>query len=152
MRLRAWIPNSVLQAGTAVLVDTFGVPRVRCSCGNPLAPAIELAAGVTVRGTPWPGFDLGNTVVVRAIEEVLEFDLNDILSSDRFIKPVGALAAALLETTTTEPATDNNCPRNRRCPGNAPLDRQRRSRSQRHRPRGIRDLLPRASIPEWRNA
>jgi uncharacterized protein DUF6777 len=27
--------RSVLQVGTAVLVDKFGVPRVRCMCGNP---------------------------------------------------------------------------------------------------------------------
>lgn len=26
--------HSVLQAGTAVLVDKYGVPRVRCHCGN----------------------------------------------------------------------------------------------------------------------
>ncbi len=83
--------NSVLQAGTAVLVDTFGVPRVRCFCGNPLQAAIELAAEVTVQGTTWPGFDLGNTVVVQAIEEVIEFTLEDILGPLSFIKPVGSL-------------------------------------------------------------
>lgn len=27
--------QAVLQAGTAVLVDNHGVPRVRCACGNP---------------------------------------------------------------------------------------------------------------------
>jgi hypothetical protein len=34
--------QSVLQAGTAVLVDEFGIPRVRCACGNPLAPPEEV--------------------------------------------------------------------------------------------------------------
>ncbi|MER5937669.1 DUF6777 domain-containing protein [Streptomyces sp. NPDC001928] len=29
--------DAVLEAGTAVLVDVFGVPRVKCNCGNPLA-------------------------------------------------------------------------------------------------------------------
>ena len=29
---------AVLQAGTAVMVDTLGVPRVKCNCGNPLTP------------------------------------------------------------------------------------------------------------------
>ncbi|UUU30731.1 PASTA domain-containing protein [Streptomyces sp. CA-210063] len=28
--------DAVLEAGTAVLVDVFGVPRVKCNCGNPL--------------------------------------------------------------------------------------------------------------------
>jgi len=31
--------SSVLEAGTAVLVDADGIPRVRCKCGNPLKPA-----------------------------------------------------------------------------------------------------------------
>jgi len=30
--------QATLEAGTAVLVDDAGVPRVRCACGNPLAP------------------------------------------------------------------------------------------------------------------
>jgi len=37
------IPHqSVLQAGTAVLVDSMGVPRARCACGNPLLPPRHL--------------------------------------------------------------------------------------------------------------
>jgi hypothetical protein len=32
--------QAILQAGTAVLVDKYGVPVVRCYCGNPLAPAV----------------------------------------------------------------------------------------------------------------
>ena len=93
--------NSVLQAGTAVLVDAFGIPRVRCFCGNPLQPAVELSVDVSVQGTAWPGFDLGNTVVVQAIEEVIEFTLEDIMGPLSYIKPVGALASP--PTTTTEP-------------------------------------------------
>ena len=31
--------QAILQAGTAVLVDGYGVPVVRCYCGNPLGPA-----------------------------------------------------------------------------------------------------------------
>ena len=30
--------QSVLQAGTAVMVDSTGTPRVKCNCGNPLTP------------------------------------------------------------------------------------------------------------------
>lgn len=98
--------NSVLQAGTAVLVDVFGVPRVRCFCGNPLKPAVELSAGVTVRGTQWPDFDLGNTVVVLdALEELLGFDVRDILTQQRFIKPVGSAATPPTTTTATPPST-----------------------------------------------
>ncbi|MDX6691895.1 MAG: hypothetical protein QOG15_3352 [Solirubrobacteraceae bacterium] len=32
--------QAILQAGTAVLVDKYGVPVVRCFCGNPLKPAV----------------------------------------------------------------------------------------------------------------
>jgi hypothetical protein len=32
--------QAILQAGTAVLVDRYGVPVVRCFCGNPLKPAV----------------------------------------------------------------------------------------------------------------
>jgi hypothetical protein len=33
--------QSVLQRGTAAMVDDKGVPRVRCYCGNPLAPPVK---------------------------------------------------------------------------------------------------------------
>ncbi len=48
--------QAVLQNGTAVLVDTKGVSRVRCACGNPLTPMIRLSAQPKYLGTPWPGF------------------------------------------------------------------------------------------------
>jgi hypothetical protein len=32
--------QAILAAGTAVLVDEYGVPVVRCYCGNPLGPAV----------------------------------------------------------------------------------------------------------------
>jgi hypothetical protein len=40
--------QAILQAGTAVLVDRHGVPRNRCSCGNPLTEpsSIDSDAGV----------------------------------------------------------------------------------------------------------
>jgi len=33
--------QSILAAGTAVLVDKYGRPVVRCKCGNPLLPPID---------------------------------------------------------------------------------------------------------------
>ena len=30
------LAHSLGQAGTAVLVDNHGIPRVKCGCGNPL--------------------------------------------------------------------------------------------------------------------
>jgi hypothetical protein len=46
--------ESVLQAGTAVLVDKYGVPRTRCACGNPL-DLPEPVDHVKYVGECWPG-------------------------------------------------------------------------------------------------
>ncbi|MGC4972374.1 DUF6777 domain-containing protein [Streptomyces sp. DT199] len=56
--------QSVLQAGTAVLVDDRGLPRVRCACGNPLGPPAEARGTPVTRGTPWPGYRPGRVIAV----------------------------------------------------------------------------------------
>lgn len=57
---------SVLQAGTAVLVDAQGTPRVKCNCGNPLAPADPVAlSDAATQGAEWPGYDAGAVTAVR---------------------------------------------------------------------------------------
>jgi hypothetical protein len=40
--------QAILQAGTAVLVDRYGRPVVRCFCGNPLGPAVFTATSKCV--------------------------------------------------------------------------------------------------------
>ncbi|MGW2205445.1 DUF6777 domain-containing protein [Streptomyces sp. NPDC001774] len=62
--------QSVLQAGTAVLVDQYGAPRVRCACGNPLRSPVA-AQGATHRGQPWPGYHPDRVVVVRPTTTVV---------------------------------------------------------------------------------
>ena len=57
--------QSVLQAGTAVLVDDRGIPRIRCACGNPLAPAALAKSQPNYTGDSWPGFDPGRIIVVQ---------------------------------------------------------------------------------------
>ena len=52
--------QSVLQAGTAVLVDMWGVPRLQCYCGNPLTLPPGTAASANFVGTPWVGFSPAN--------------------------------------------------------------------------------------------
>ncbi|WND33581.1 DUF6777-containing protein [Streptomyces sp. BB1-1-1] len=56
--------QAVLQAGTAVLVDDRGVPRVRCACGNPLKAPVAAGDEPATRGTPWPGYRPSEVVVV----------------------------------------------------------------------------------------
>ncbi len=53
---RATYETSVLQAGTSVMVDSSGVPRVKCNCGNPLTSPQVLSPAHTT-GTPWTGYD-----------------------------------------------------------------------------------------------
>ncbi|MFI5966860.1 DUF6777 domain-containing protein [Streptomyces asoensis] len=64
--------QAVLQAGTAVLVDRHGVPRVRCACGNPLTPPIAQPAGFGRTGDPWPAYSPATTVVVEPSAALLD--------------------------------------------------------------------------------
>ncbi|WP_328307368.1 hypothetical protein OG432_02865 [Streptomyces sp. NBC_00442] len=57
--------QSVLQAGTAVLVDDHGAPRVRCACGNPLKPPNAHQGNWNDKGKPWPGYRGDRVIVVR---------------------------------------------------------------------------------------
>ncbi|MGW5342629.1 DUF6777 domain-containing protein [Streptomyces sp. HUAS TT3] len=63
--------QAVLQAGTAVLVDSRGVPRVRCACGNPLGEPVPMAAGSTREGTPWAAYRPQDVVVVKPTGKVM---------------------------------------------------------------------------------
>nr|WP_202511309.1 DUF6777 domain-containing protein [Streptomyces sp. SID5643] len=56
--------QSVLQAGTAVLIDDRGLPRLRCACGNPLRPPVAQRGTPVTTGTPWPGYRPGEVIVV----------------------------------------------------------------------------------------
>ncbi|MEU8617414.1 DUF6777 domain-containing protein [Streptomyces sp. NPDC048623] len=67
---RATAFQSVLQAGTAVLVDQYGTPRVRCACGNPLrSPAA--AEGAVHKGEAWPGYRPDRVVVITPTSGVV---------------------------------------------------------------------------------
>ncbi len=82
--------RSVLQAGTAVLVDRFGVPRARCYCGNPLtAPPATTPADYT--GERWPGFNPSTIVTVAPTSTPLaQLTLVDPVSLVVFTRPVGS--------------------------------------------------------------
>lgn len=71
--------QAVLQAGTAVLVDDRGVPRVRCACGNPLRPPVAMRGTPAVKGTPWPGYRPGQVIVVApAPQAIAGFTIVDV--------------------------------------------------------------------------
>ncbi|MEV5955744.1 DUF6777 domain-containing protein [Streptomyces sp. NPDC051987] len=64
--------QSVLQAGTAVLVDGHGVPRLRCACGNPLAPPVAQPTTPRTTGAAWPAYRPANVVVVAPSAQVIK--------------------------------------------------------------------------------
>ncbi|MFG2972380.1 DUF6777 domain-containing protein [Streptomyces sp. NPDC048331] len=63
--------QSVLQAGTAVLVDEHGMPRVRCGCGNPLAAPRTAKGSPLHKGDPWSGYQANQVVVIEPTAHVI---------------------------------------------------------------------------------
>ncbi|MFF5184639.1 DUF6777 domain-containing protein [Streptomyces sp. NPDC000345] len=90
LRMDTWVTNhgyrdgavttyqAVLQAGTAVLVDAHGVPRVRCACGNPLTKPVPQRTEPERTGDTWPSYDPSDVVVITpAAKVVKQFVLYD---------------------------------------------------------------------------
>ncbi|MEW2512753.1 DUF6777 domain-containing protein [Streptomyces sp. NPDC046870] len=100
--------QAVLQAGTAVLVDDRGVPRVRCACGNPLKPPAPTRGGAGARGTPWAGYEPDEVIVVapapRAVTSITLVDpatrtwterrVGPDVRRDRIVSPPARAAAS----------------------------------------------------------
>jgi Domain of unknown function (DUF6777) len=92
---------AVLQAGTPVLIDRFGVPRVRCAGGNPLDEPDVAPTGTTADESlavqthaqnsedAWDGFDPAAVVVVEGGPNADAFDLADLAAVELFTRPVG---------------------------------------------------------------
>ncbi|GGT07430.1 hypothetical protein GCM10010271_07430 [Streptomyces kurssanovii] len=57
--------QSVLQAGTAVLVDEFGAPRVRCASGAPLRQPVAIRTALVNKGEPWTGYRADRVIVIK---------------------------------------------------------------------------------------
>lgn len=82
---------AVLQAGTAVMVDARGVPRVKCNCGNPLTEPTALSIGDASRtGQTWDGFDARTVAVVRPGQPVEELTICNLRTGERYTTPVGS--------------------------------------------------------------
>ncbi|GAA4932424.1 DUF6777 domain-containing protein [Streptomyces coeruleoprunus] len=81
--------QAVLQAGTAVLIDDRGVPRVRCACGNPLREP-EVDRTYKVAGKPWRGLQPSRAIVVRPAPEPVEvFVLHNVKGGDPISREAG---------------------------------------------------------------
>lgn len=85
----------VLQAGSAVLVDIYGVPRARCLCGNPLTPPQPVQVEPVYTGAVWPDFNPDTIIVVNQTTVIIEvFVLVDIHTGEEFIRPSGSDGSA----------------------------------------------------------
>ena len=82
--------QAVLQAGTAVMVDDRGIPRIRCACGNPLAEPDEAGGTPEFKGEQWEDFDNERLVAVSESEEPVEsFELVDVNTGESYEQAVG---------------------------------------------------------------
>ena len=106
--------QAVLQAGTAVLVDAYGVPRVKCNCGNPLTAPTAVRVAPVYRGPRWTGFSPTTVVVVTEVTvEIDVYVLVDVETGDPFSRPTGTTGAEDADadlsdddtTSSTEPPT-----------------------------------------------
>jgi hypothetical protein len=81
---------AVLQAGTAVMVDEFGVPLVKCYRGNPLPPPPPRPATVVYRGPEWTGYRDTNIIVIQQTTvEIDVFVVVDVETGEPFSRPAG---------------------------------------------------------------
>ncbi|MFE5887329.1 DUF6777 domain-containing protein [Streptomyces sp. NPDC056468] len=82
--------QSVLQAGTAVLVDNHGVPRVRCACGNPLAPPVDPRGNPGTSGRAWSGYRPSQVVVVApTVRMITNITIINVVDNTWIERPIG---------------------------------------------------------------
>ncbi|MFJ6613911.1 DUF6777 domain-containing protein [Streptomyces sp. NPDC091289] len=102
--------QAVLQAGTAVMVDDRGVPRVRCACGNPLLPPVA-QEDPRQTGKAWPGYRASDVVVVEPSKKpVKEFVMVDPENGDWFKRPSGDTGDGDKKTDPPKDASESPCP------------------------------------------
>jgi hypothetical protein len=103
--------QSLLQAGTAVLVDDTGVPRVKCNCGNPLgeptpldgaseSEALDLEDVADNPDDAWEGLEPQQAVTVEAGSAVTELTIVDPDTDGLVDRPVGSDGASQPDTGT----------------------------------------------------
>lgn len=109
---RATTIPAVLQAGTAVLVDQFGTPRVKCFCGNPLTERTKYADPVYV-GSRWPAFEPNSITIIQETTVIIEiFVLVDPATGDAFSRPAGT-SGTDDGPAPDQPSTTTSAPRGR---------------------------------------
>lgn len=80
--------QAVLEAGTAVLIDAYGVPRVRCASGSPLLGPVKHEQFVVI-GEPWPALMIDRSVRVVPASVQSSFDIIENPSGALYRRPSG---------------------------------------------------------------
>jgi hypothetical protein len=105
---RATAIDAVLQAGTAVLVDEYGAPVVKCYCGNPLTAPKPYRSPVYT-GTRWAAFDPTSvTVIVKNTVVINTFTLVDPRTGESFTRPAGGNGSTDGPATGASPSTSSS--------------------------------------------
>ena len=109
--------QSVLEAGTAVFVDKYGTPVVKCYCGNPLTPPVLYSAPVYT-GPLWAGFSTTQITIIQQSTTIINnYTLYDPSNGMTFTRTSGAhghdgpyTGTSTGTTTQQSPATSPAAP------------------------------------------
>jgi hypothetical protein len=100
---RATVIQSVLQAGTAVFVNRYGEPVVKCYCGNPLTPPALYREPVYI-GPRWTGFSTTHiTIIQQSITIIDVFKLYDPDTGTIFKRKAGGPCCSGDTSSATTP-------------------------------------------------
>jgi hypothetical protein len=117
LRTDTWVTNhgyvdgvaneipAVLEAGTAVLVDKYGYPVVKCFCGNPLTVP-RVYRSPTYTGTRWPAFTPTSIIIIQKTTVIIDtFTLVDPKTGTPFTRPAGSSGTRDGNAPNTTPPT-----------------------------------------------
>lgn len=96
--------QSVLQRGSAVMIDALGVPRARCASFGPLIAAAP-AGSPKYRGEEWDGFDKTKLVVVTPGARIDGFRIVDVHTGKTVDIAVGQRCACNRSATSSTTST-----------------------------------------------
>jgi hypothetical protein len=91
---------AVLQKGTWVLADEYGVPRLKCNGANPLTVAESVGGTTVFTGSAWADFDPARIVSIKPAPEIQDY----FVVTNRLGEKVGILRSGFNPPPPTAPA------------------------------------------------
>lgn len=87
---RATSFQAVLEAGTIVLIDDHGTPRVRCARGSPLSDP-RASSEPAATEDAWPGYDAERLLLVQPAQQPMtQVTVVDLMTGGLAAVPIGA--------------------------------------------------------------